>query len=133
MPPTVLARRAVLLAALLCLLHALCGSAAAGSSAWHAQGQARGHAHSDARGAVGVTGAVADDPVPAPGPHPHPASPARRAGSHAGPQQRTLSFTGRSCSDTGLPHPLAGAPHGPHRADARPPAGPALAHTVLRC
>lgn len=116
---TPLGAGAVLLAALVCLLHALCGGAAPGA----------GHAQAPRVSAV----VAAADHQPDAGSHQHPASLARRPAPHAGPQHRALlPFGHASCAGARIPHAPAGSPRAPGRR-AAPPAGSALPHTVLRC
>lgn len=128
-PPAAVRRRAapvltplgagvVLLTALVCLLHALCGGAGAGA----------GHAQAPRASAV-----AAADHQPDAGSHQHPASLARRPAPHAGPQHRALlTFGHAACAGTRTPQAPAGSQSGPGRR-AGPPAGSALPHTVLRC
>ena len=111
----------MLLAAFVCLLHALCGGAGAGAGAGHAQA---------ARASVVVAAA---DHQPDVGSHQHPASLARRPAPHAGPQHRALlPFGHATCAGARIPHAPAGSLRAPGRR-AAPPAGSALPHTVLRC
>jgi hypothetical protein len=116
-PLTPLGAGAVLLAALVCLLHVLCGATAQGAE----------------RPPDAVPGVVAvGGHVPDAGPHHHPASLTRRVSPHAGPQHRALPPFGASRAGIRPRQEPAGSLRAGHPGIA-PPAGSALPHTVLRC
>lgn len=117
---TPLGAGAVLLAALVCLLHALYGGAAAPQAAERAP-------------VAASAAAVADGHLPDPGPHHHPASLVRRTSTHIGPQHRAFPPSGHASCAGGVPaQPPAGSPRGPGFS-AGPAAAVALPRTVLRC